>query len=125
MIGAFSTFQIEQWINGLVASDIWLGLMDDDPFGVTDPLTVEISSGGYTRPGPVTWSRPGPKQARVHSMSSWGGLTPGTTVRAVAGFDAATNGNMRFAVFTPTPTVITSSGMFLVAADSLYVGVDV
>jgi hypothetical protein len=125
VIGAFSTFQIEQWMDDLQAADIWLGLGDDDPFGVGDPLTVEIAGGGYARPGPVTFARPGPKQLRVASISTWTGLTPGTTVRSIMGFDASTNGNMRFAVFPAEEVTITTSGLYVLAADSLYVGVDV
>ena len=125
MIGAFSTYQIEQWLDALQASDVWLGLVDDDPFGVVDPLTVEISGGGYARPGPVSFDRPSPKQLRVAGISQWSGLIPGTTVRGIAGFDAGTNGNMLFAVYTPADVTITTSGLYILASNALTLGLDV
>lgn len=122
--GAWSTWQIEQWLDGIVAATSHLALMDDDPFGVTDPLTVELSGGGYNRVA-ITWGRPSAKQLRVNNLATFSGLTPGSTVRAIAGFDAATNGNMRFAVFPDTPATITASGLYVVPANSVYVGLDV
>lgn len=119
-----STEQIEEFLDLLEAKDIWFAVFFDDPQAVADPLAVEHGGGSYSRPK-VTWSRPSPILLRNSNPLSWTGLTPGSVIAAVGGFDAATNGSLRFSWTEEDPVTVGAGGTWTLDALSAYVGIDV
>lgn len=122
--GAWSDYQIEQWLDGIEAETLWMALFFDDPYAVADPLTVELTGGGYARQQ-MTLARPSARLLRVSNPLTWTGLSPGAQVLATGAFDAAANGNLRVRVLEETPLVIGQAGTLTIAANEYYLGVDV
>lgn len=109
------------WLADLAARSTYLGLATANPFGVADPLTVEVTGGGYSRV-PVTWLTSA-RLLRNEFALAWVGIPPGTTVAYITGWNAAFNGDMSFA--TPYgPTLYAVTGGLLIPAEDFFVGLD-
>jgi hypothetical protein len=122
--GRFSTFVTGPWITSLRGLDHYLALVSADPYGVSDPLTVEVLGDLYSREEPV-WARPSPGVLMLDETVYWRNLAPGTRVAGVAGFDAPFNGNLLYADLLDVPNDYPTGGNFVLPAGEFFLGVDV
>jgi hypothetical protein len=122
--GRISPYVITSWMNDLAARTKYLALMSADPYGVSDPLTVEVLGGVYVREAPV-FVRTSYNLLTLDEVVVWHALAPGTRVAAVACFDAAFNGNMLAADVLDVHIDYPSGGTYVLPADEFYLGIDV
>jgi hypothetical protein len=122
--GRFSTFVISPWVDQLAGMVHWLALVNADPYGVSDPLTVEVLGDLYDRIAP-TWERSAPNVLMLADTVYWRNLTPGTRVAGVAGFDAPFNGHMLYADLLDAPIDYPTGGNFILPQGEYFLGVDV
>lgn len=125
-LGRFTSSYISRWIDALVAADTYLSLVNADPFTVSDPLTVELSGGGYVRQqlSGAEWTRVDPTLI-VNTDSVVWHVPVGATIAGVAAFEVAVNGTMVFADLLDTPVTMPLGGAWVLPAGELFVGVDV
>jgi hypothetical protein len=107
---------------GGIAEPQWAGLVSDDPFETSNPLSVEILGDAYRRPSC-------PRELvgtvlRNSTVLHWA-FGPMTRIVGVAGFDAAFNGRVRwFIPFDGDPLNFPSGGSYDLPARSLFIGID-
>lgn len=118
-----STFQLAEWLSQLAAKRVWFGLFFEDPESVSNPLTAEIAGVSYSRPK-VAWSRPSPVLLRNSGVLRWTGLTAGTAVAAVGGFNKAVGGDLLFSSTEGITTTVAAGGAYVLPSASYYVGLD-
>lgn len=121
--GRFSDPTVTDWINSVVAMNLWAALFHSDPFA-GDPLLAEIVGGSYIRV-PYTIEVVAFNLIRNSNVLAWLGLPAGTNIVAVGVFDAETSGVFRFGSLLDTPYPLPSGGSYSVGAGLLPAGVDV
>ena len=124
MNGRFSSEVIADWVDDLMARDHFLALFAADPYGVSDPLTVEIISEVYARQAPV-YVRTAFNLLTLDEVVVWHSLAPGTSVVAIGGFDNEENGTLLYADVLDTPKNFPTGGTYVLPADEWVVGIDV
>lgn len=122
--GRVSPYLVTSWMDDLEARVHYLALMSADPYGVSDPLTVEVLGALYARKAPA-YVRTAYNLLVLDTAVVWNNLAPGTQVAAVAGFNAAFNGNMLYADVLDVPINYPVGGTYVLPAGEYYVGIDV
>lgn len=120
--GRVSDFQAGIWLADLSARASHVGLSKSDPYAVGDPLTVEPQNVGYARAA-TTWTTVGRLLRNVASLA-YTGMPTGTQIVSMTLWDAAVNGHL-LANVPITPYTLTTAGGLTVAANQLFVGLDV
>ena len=121
--GRFSTYQITGWIDDMYAAAKWLSVVSADPHATSSPLTTEIVGEGLTRQA-SSWTRTGAGLLTLDTAVVFAGLPAGAHVTGVAGFDAATNGNLLFADLLEQPVGFPFGGTYTLPAGEYVIGID-
>ena len=111
-----------EWLTLFLSKPTWAGLVSSDPYAAVDPLALEVTGSVYAR-ARMTWERTG-LLLRNAAPINWLGIPPMNQVAAIAGFDAAFNGRLRWAVYLPKPRRFPGGGQFGIAKGELYLGID-
>ena len=121
--GRFSSYLIEGWIDDLEARPKWLTIVAADPQATANPYTAEVSGTALVRVS-GTWARTGIGSLTLTSAISFPDLPYGAHVAGVAGFDAATGGNLLFADLLDEPKDYPSGGTYTLPGGQYVVGID-
>jgi len=125
--GRFSSEIVSGWMDGIYAKDLYLALFFTDPQTVSDPLSVEVVGGVYSRQLGV-WTRSAPNVLTLSEAVVFPGLPPGTSLVAVGVFDAAFNGTFIASDLIPapdSPVSYPSGGTYVLPAGQYILGIDV
>lgn len=130
MNGRFSSYQVSLWLDDLAARTIYLALFTADPFTVSDPLTVELTSTSVAREESV-WERTSPYSLELANDVFFQAIPPETTLVALGGFDAEVNGNLLFRDLMSysgqvgQPLHMLTGGSFSIATGEMVIGMDI
>lgn len=128
--GSFSLSVVETWMDDIEDRPKHMALFSADPWGVADPVTVELVGGTYARQDSL-WLRTDIRAITLDAALVWRSLVPGTVVAAVGGFDDPFAGTLLFRSMitdvagNPAPVSYPSGGTHTVAAGQYVVGIDV
>lgn len=121
--GRVSDAIANEWLTLLATRTTHLSVMTGDPYSVADPLTLEPAGGVYARAA-VAWTRTGRLLGNSNSLS-WTGIPAGTVLTHLAGWDAAFNGAVTFAMpITPLDYSSVTGGGLIIPVMELLVGLD-
>lgn len=123
MDGRFSPGVLQGWMDQLYAKTIYLAAFSASPFGGS-PLAVEIVGGSYARLR-GTFVRTSSVSMTLNADVIFRSLVPGTTIYAVGGFDALTNGNFLFGDLLENPRTFPTGGTYTVEAGELVLGLQI
>lgn len=128
--GSFSIGVIEGWMDWVEDQPKWMALFSADPWGVADPVTVEVIGGTYARQDSL-WLRNDVRSIILDAALVWRSLVPGTVVAGIGAFDDPFTGSLLFRSMildvdgNPDPVSYPSGGTHTVAAGEYVVGIDV
>ena len=119
--GRFSAYKVTTWMDTVVSDPKWMTLVSADPLGVSDPLTVELTTTRIQG----AWSRTSNNSLTLTSALTWTGLLSGAHIAGVAGFDGQVNGNLLFSDLLQAPIDLPEGGSFTLPAGQYVLGIDV
>lgn len=121
--GGFSSWQVSQWIDALLAQDLWVGAVSADPRGLSDPFSVEILGDSYERQQPALLNGNG-NSIVVNDTLTFLGIAPETPIAGVILTNNDTNGNFIACALLDDPITLTVGGAWVVDADEIVFGID-
>lgn len=131
MKGRFSKYQTSAWMDDLASRSLYMALFTQDPYAVTNPLSVELVGTSINRQ-PSEWKRTSSFSLELNNDVFFAAIPPETSLVAIGAFDAPINGNLIFRDLIDAagngrgePLYLPTGGTFGIAAGDMVIGLDI